>query len=77
MNMSPLANIIMFIPAVLTFAFYGFILWLFYRMVIAVEKIGERVTEITDLLRSGAWWSRPQRNPASPDQPPLPPAASQ
>lgn len=75
--MSPLANIFMFIPAVLMFAFYGFILWLFYRMVIAVEKIGDRITEITDLLRSGAWWSRPQRNSAGSDQPPLPPAASQ
>jgi len=58
----------MVIPAVLMFALYGFILWLFYRMVIAVEKIGERMTEITGLL---------QRNPARPDQPPLPPAASQ
>jgi hypothetical protein len=65
--MTSFANIFMVIP-ILMFALYGFILWLFYRMVVSVEKISERMTEIADLL---------QRNLARPDQPPLPPAASQ
>lgn len=53
----------MAIPAVLMFALYGFILWLFYRMVVSVEKISEGMTEITDLLR---------RSPVRPEQPPPP-----
>lgn len=46
------------------FALYGFILWLFYRLVISVEKIGEGMKEITDLLR---------RSLPHPGEPPLPP----
>jgi hypothetical protein len=64
MNMMP--NIFMALP-ILMLALYGFILWLFYRMVVSVERITERMTEITDLLR---------RNLVRPEQPP-PPAASQ
>jgi hypothetical protein len=62
MNMMP--YIFMALPILI----YGLILWLFYRLVVSVERISARMTEITDLLR---------RSPVRPEQPPLPPAASQ
>ena len=57
-----------YFPFILMFALYGFILWLFYRMVAAVEKISVGIEEIADLVR---------RNPARPDVPPLTPGGPQ
>jgi len=60
-------NIFMALNLIPILAFYGTILWLFYRMVVSFERIGASMTEIADHLR---------RNPVRPEQV-LPPAASQ
>ncbi len=47
-----LGSVFQIIPIILTLAFYGFLLWVVYKIVTTLSRIADTVDEIRTILRT-------------------------